>query len=110
MADVQVVTPARRGGLDRARRVPRTSRTQGRRRPRPAGDVSEARRSWNRGRIGVGSELLCECAHANCSRKLPAVAEMHRGTAKRFIVTPEHLSDGVVVRAADLFFVIELGW
>jgi hypothetical protein len=73
------------------------------------GSVSEARRAWNRDRIDVGSELRCECAHADCTHRLPAVAETHRGTAERFIVTPEHLDGGVVVRAADLFFVVEPG-
>jgi len=69
--------------------------------------VSEARRAWNRERIGIASELRCECAHADCRRRLPAVAETHRGTAQRFIVTPEHLGGGNVVRAADSFFVVE---
>ena len=108
MADVPVVASPRRAGLDRARRGSRASRIESRPRPRPGGSVSEARRAWNRERIGVGSELRCECARANCRHRLPAVAESHRGTGERFIVTPEHLGGGGVVRAADLFFVVVL--
>jgi len=38
---------------------------------------------------------------------LPAAAEAHRGTADRFIVSPAHINGGVVVKAADRFFIVE---
>jgi len=38
---------------------------------------------------------------------LPAVAETHRGSVERFVVTPAHFEGGVVVRAADRFFVVQ---
>ena len=36
------------------------------------------------------------------------VAETHRRAADQFLVSPAHFDDGVVVRAADRFFVVEL--
>ena len=109
------VSPRRRG-LDHAgSRVSRPGRREARGsaaareglRPRPGRGVSEARRAWNGEHIGVVSELRCECAQPNCTDTVPAVAETHRGTAERFIVLPAHLIGGVVVRAADRFFVVE---
>jgi hypothetical protein len=38
---------------------------------------------------------------------VPATAETHSRGARRFVVAPAHL-DGVVVDAADRFFVVEL--
>jgi hypothetical protein len=38
---------------------------------------------------------------------VPAVAESHRRGADQFVVAPAHFDDGVVVRAADRFFVVE---
>ena len=73
----------------------------------PALPVRESRRARNRERIGLVSELRCECAQPNCRDMLPAVAETHRGIAERFVVTPAHFEDGVVVRAADRFFVVQ---
>lgn len=34
-------------------------------------------------------------------------AELHRGIAERLVVVPAHFEGGVVVRAADRFFVVE---
>ena len=69
--------------------------------------VSELRRADNRERIGLVAELQCECAHPNCRDTVPAVAERHRGIAERFVVMPAHFDGGVVVRAADRFFVVD---
>ena len=68
--------------------------------------LSEARRAWNRDLGGPGSELRCECRRPNCTETLPATAETHRRVAGRFVVAPAHF-DGVVVSAADRFFVVE---
>jgi hypothetical protein len=38
---------------------------------------------------------------------VPAVAETHRGIGERFVVMPAHFDGGVVVRAADRFFVVD---
>jgi hypothetical protein len=38
---------------------------------------------------------------------VPPVAETQRGIAERLVVTPAHFEGGVVVRAADHFFVVE---
>lgn len=82
----------------------------------PAG-VREARREGNLERSGVVDRLRCECALPSCRKTFPGIAESYRGTAERFIVVPAHLEaivtsadidDGTVVRAADLFFVVEL--
>jgi hypothetical protein len=35
--------------------------------------------------------------------------ETQRGISQRFVVTPAHFEGGVVVRAADRFFVVEPG-
>ena len=75
----------------------------------PALTVSESRRAGNRERIGTVSELRCECARPGCTDTVPAVAETQRGLAERFVVTPAHFEVGVVVRAADRFFVVERG-
>jgi len=75
----------------------------------PVLTVSEARRAGNRERIGVIGELRCECARPSCRDTVPAAAETHRGIAERFVVMPAHFDGGVVVRAADRFFVVELG-
>lgn len=68
--------------------------------------LSRARRAWNRER-GVGSSLRCECARPSCRAWLPALAETHRRAAGQFVVAPAHFHEGVVVRAADRFFVVE---
>ena len=70
---------------------------------------SEALRALNRKRIGLVSELRCECGRPTCQDTVPLVAEMHRGMADRFLVRPAHFSDGAVIRAADRFFVVDLG-
>ena len=38
---------------------------------------------------------------------MPPVAETQRGIAERLVVTPAHFEGGVVVRAADDFFILE---
>jgi hypothetical protein len=70
--------------------------------------LSEARRVWNRDRIGLVSDLRCECTRPSCRGRLPAVAETHRRAADQFVVAPAHVDGGVVVRAADRFFVVDL--
>jgi hypothetical protein len=70
--------------------------------------LSEARRAWNRDRIGLVSDLRCECTKPSCRGRVPAVAETHRRVADQFVVAPAHFDGGVVVRAADRFFVVEL--
>jgi hypothetical protein len=97
------------------RRVAHSSRKDGavlsqsreRLRAAPALPVSESRRARNRERIGLVSELRCECARSNCRDTLPAIAETYRGIAERFVVTRAHFEDGVVVRDADRFFVVQ---
>jgi hypothetical protein len=76
-------------------------------RSRPALTVSESRRAGNRERFGLLSVLRCECARPNCKDTVPAAAEAQRGIGERFVVTPAHFEGGVVVRAADRFFVVE---
>jgi len=39
---------------------------------------------------------------------MPIVAETHRRVADQFLIAPAHFDGGVVVRAADPFFVVEL--
>ena len=97
-------------GMDRARTVAPNRRPGGR--PGPVAlsqrfRLSHALRALNRERIGVGSELRCECGHPTCTETLPSVAETHRGMADRFVVMPAHFRGGVVVRAADRFFVVD---
>jgi hypothetical protein len=70
--------------------------------------LSEARRAWNCDRLGLVSELRCECADARCQAWVPAVAATHRKDPEEFLVAPTHCDHGLVVRAADLFFVVEL--
>ena len=69
--------------------------------------LSEARRAWNRDRIGLVSDLRCECTRPSCRDHVPAVAETHRRAADAFVVAPAHVDGGVVARAADQFFVVE---
>ena len=69
--------------------------------------LSEARRAWNRDRSALVSDLRCECTRPSCRGRVPAVAESHRRGADQFVVAPAHFDDGVVVRAADRFFVVE---
>ena len=71
-------------------------------------DASEARRAWNREHLGLVSELRCECTRPDCTEMVPAVAEAHRRMSGRSVVVPTHFLDGVVVRAADRFFIVEL--
>jgi hypothetical protein len=68
--------------------------------------LSEAQRTSNRGRIGLASELRCECTRRNCTETLPGVAGTHRST-DQVVVAPAHLDGGVVARATGRFFVIE---
>jgi len=117
MAETRAIpTSPRRGGTGRTGRPVAHSSQQGgallsqsreRLRADLALPVSESRRARNRERIALASELRCECAQPNCRDMLPAVAETHRGIAERFVVTPAHFEGGVVVRAADRFFIVE---
>ena len=70
--------------------------------------LSEARRAWNRDRIGLVSVFRCECTRPSCRGGVPADAETHRRAVDQFVVAPAHFDGGVVVRAADRFFVVEL--
>lgn len=70
--------------------------------------LSQARRAWNRDRIGLVSELRCECTRPRCGDRVPVVAETHR-RVDQFVVAPAHLDGGVVARAADRFFIVEAG-
>ena len=102
MAEAPLVVPAfpRREGMGRAgRRVVRSDRVD--RAARPPSRESPL--------IGLVSELRCECGRPNCRGTVPPVAETQRGIAERLVVTPAHFEGGVVVRAADRFFVVEPG-
>ena len=101
MAVAPVVASPRRRGADRARTIAPMTPSQ---RLRP----SEAR-PLDRERIDLVCELRCECGQSTCTDTVPAVAGTHRGSADRFVVTPAHFGGGVVVRAADRFFVVDLG-
>jgi hypothetical protein len=70
--------------------------------------LGEARRAWNRDRIGLVSDLRCECTRPSCEALVPAVADTHRKEATQFIIASTHFDGGLVVRVADRFFVIEL--
>jgi hypothetical protein len=112
MAGVPVVAPTQRRDRDRARTAAPTPLPRAR--PQPVAPSqrlrpSEALRAWNRERIDLVSQLRCECGQLTCTDTVPAVAETHRGSADRFLVTPAHLGGGVVVRAADRFFVVDSG-
>jgi hypothetical protein len=111
MAVVPVVAPTQRRGRDRARTAAPTPLPSGR--PQPVASSQRLRpseaRAWNRERIDLVCELRCECGQPTCTATVPAVAETHRGSAERFLVMPAHLGGGVVVRAADRFFVIDSG-
>ena len=111
MAVGPVVAPPQRS-RDRARAAVPTPRPRGR--PQPVAPLqqlrlSEALRAWNRERIDLVCELRCECGQPTCRDTVPAVAETHRGIAERFVVMPAHFDGGVVVRAADRFFVVDWG-
>jgi hypothetical protein len=69
--------------------------------------LNAVRRTWNRERIGFDSELRCECTRPSCTYRVPAVAEKHRSAADQFLVAPAHLDGGVVVRAADRYFIVD---
>jgi hypothetical protein len=100
MAEEALATPAspRREGIRAGRRVARSRRVD-----------RASRHAGNRELVGLVSELRCECGRPNCRATVPAVAETQRGTAERLVVTPAHFEAGVVVRAADRFFVVEPG-
>jgi hypothetical protein len=109
----EVAFPRSRGAYRAAPRVVRPRSRSGdpdlatreRIRSRPLG-LSEARRAGNRARIGLASELRCECTRANCTEMLPGVAGTHR-RAGQLVVAPAHFDGRVVARVADRFFVIE---
>lgn len=116
MAEVPVVAVPRSGRAYPAapsverRRAPsadpgRTTRERLRSNPLA---LSEARRAWNRDRAGLVSHLRCECTRPGCRGRMPLVAETHRRVTDQFLVAPAHFDGGIVVRAADRFFVVEL--
>lgn len=112
MAVAPVVASPQRRGADRARTAALIPRPRGRPSPvtpsqrlRP----SDVRRALDRERIDLVCEFRCECGQSTCRETVPAVAETHRGSADCYVVTPAHFSGGVVVRAADRFFVVDFG-
>jgi hypothetical protein len=116
MVDVAVVVVPRRGSAVRAASsvvqpgrpsADRSHAARGRIRSGPFA-LSEARRTWNRDRIGSVSDFRCECARPGCRDRVPAVAETHRRLADQLVVSPGHFDRGIVVRAADRFFVVEV--
>jgi hypothetical protein len=70
--------------------------------------LSDARRAENRAR--GHRELICECTRPACSARLPACADEERGATGCFVVEPTHFDHdgGLVVRAADRFFVVSV--
>jgi hypothetical protein len=58
--------------------------------------------------VGRTEELPCECGRPSCRATIPRAAEAHRRKAPSIIVAPEHYIEGVAVRVADRFFVVEL--
>ena len=77
--------------------------------PSAAGaELASARRAVNRELVSVVLHLRCECTRQRCRETFPTAAERHRGRGDRFIVVPAHVDHGIVVRAADRFFVVEL--
>lgn len=114
MVEVPVKRSPANGGARRA--VPSTARPRATERDlatrqwirsSPLG-LSEARRAWNRDRIGLVADLRCECTRPSCRHRVPVAAEPHRRVAHQFVVSPAHYDVGVVVRAADRFFVVDL--
>src|SRR5689334_16757295 len=104
MAEVPAVAFPRRGGAYRAassivqpKPPPAAVTTREQVRSSPVA-LREARRTWNRDRIGVAADLRCECTRPNCRDLVPAVAEKHRSAAGHFLVAPAHLDGGLVVR------------
>src|ERR1051325_6355693 len=90
MVEAPVVASPQRRGMDRARTAAPSPRPRGR--PGPVAlsqrlRPSEALRALNRERIGLVTELRCECGQLTCRDTLPLVAETHRGMADRFVVT-----------------------
>jgi len=70
-------------------------------------ELAATRRALNRERISVVAQLRCECTRRRCRESVPTAAERHRGRSDRFIVVPAHVDHGLVVRAADRFFVVQ---
>jgi hypothetical protein len=58
-------------------------------------------------RAALVRDLRCECGSPTCTVMVPAAAESHRRSADSRIVIPAHFGGGVVVRAADRYFVVE---
>jgi len=67
--------------------------------------LSERRRAENQQNRGLAAERRCECAIPRCRKTFPAAADIHRGTADRFIVAPTHLNGRTPIKVADQFFV-----
>lgn len=117
MSEVQVQVVPKGGSARRAaagviasrpRSVVSASRRFEWARPGASLALSEARRAWNRDRIGLLAALRCECPHPACTGTVPVVAEVHRRMPDQFLVAPDHHDGGDVVKAADKFFVVEL--
>jgi len=106
MVEVPSVAFPRNGSTSGSRSIDRdlTARVWIQSRPLP---LREARRTHNRERIGLVTELCCECGRRSCRDTVPAVAERHRSLADHFLVAPTHFDGNVVIRAADRFFVVE---
>lgn len=112
MAVAPVVASPQRSGANRARTVAPTPRPRGRPHrvtPFATARPSDVRRALDREQIDLVGEFRCECGRPTCRDTVPAVAETYRGSADRFVVTPAHFGGGVVLRAADRFFVVDLG-
>jgi hypothetical protein len=73
-------------------------------------ELAAARRAVNRERISVVAQLRCECTRRRCRESFPTAADTHRGRGDRFIVVPAHVDHGLVVRAADRFFVVQTNY
>jgi hypothetical protein len=58
-------------------------------------------------RLALVRDLRCECGRPGCTATIPVAAEGHRRSVDSVIVVPAHFAGGVVVRAADRFFVVE---
>ena len=58
-------------------------------------------------RMALVRDPRCECGRVGCTETVPPAAESHRRSADSIVVIPAHFGGGVVVRAADRFFVVE---
>lgn len=91
MTDTSTLAPVRRRAMSRERGMP----------------LSYARRAANERRPDPSSAFRCECGRLECRNTVPFDAEAHRGNPSRFVIVPGHLDGGLVIRAADRYFVVE---